>query len=307
MRYFIAVAEELNITRAAERLNVSQPPLSRQIRQLEDEVGTRLFGRDRKGVFLTESGEVFLKEARLLIAHADRALDAVRPAKHEERGLVRVGVGAGLGPKFAPIFTAHGKRFPGVEIQCKDILSSLQIQALRDRTIDVGFLRPPVEPTHLISEFLFQEPILVLLASVSPLAKQKSIRLNELANETLLLHPRTISSGIYDKVLDLFRNAGIEPKVVHTKSGAHEEAGLMLVAAGKGLYFVPAGMANRCVSDQVRLIPLAEPYAAFEVHMAWRRSDKSQAVLNLLNTVRGIYRKTAHEGRPRHIRHIGRG
>jgi DNA-binding transcriptional LysR family regulator len=289
LRYFIAVAEELNFTRAAEKLNVSQPPLSRQIRQLEEEVGVQLFARDHRGVFLTPPGEIFLREARLLIAQVERALEAVRPSPKEEGGIVRVAVAAGLGVTLAPVFAAHEKRFPAVDIQCKDILSGHQSHALRNQVVDIGFMRPPVEPLHLISEFLFQEPIFVLLRKNSPLAKHKTLRLKDIANETLLLQERHFSSGTYDKCLEMFRNASINPKIVQTQSGAHEEAGNMLVAAGKGIFLIPASLAHRCITKEVIALALAEPYAVFEVHMAWRRAEKSPLVMELLKTMRSNY------------------
>jgi DNA-binding transcriptional LysR family regulator len=289
LRYFIAVAEELNFTRAAERLNVSQPPLSRQIRQLEEEVGVQLFARDHRGVFLTPAGEIFLREARLLIVHIEQALDAVRPQKQVEAGIVRVGVGAGLGPTMATIFLEHARKFPNVDLQCKDILSSHQNHALRNKIIDVGFLRPPVETVNLMSEFLFHEPMMVLLKRASPLARKKALRLRDIASETMLLQERHYSSGTYDKILEIFRAAAIDPTIVQTQTGAHEEAGTMLVAAGKGIFLIPASLAYRCVGKDVTAIPLAEPFAVFEVHMAWRRNERSPLVLNLLETVRANY------------------
>ena len=289
LRYFIAVAEELNFTRAAEKLNVSQPPLSRQIRQLEEEVGVQLFARDHRGVFLTPPGEIFLREARLLIAQVERVLESVRPSSKAEGGIVHIGVAAGLGGTFAPMFTAHEKLFPGVDIQCKDILSGHQSAALRNQIIDIGFLRPPIEPQHLMSEFLFQEGIVVLLPRSSPLAKQKTLRLKDIANETLLLQERHFSSGTYDKCLEMFRNVSISPKILQTQTGAHEEAGTMLVAAGKGIFLIPASLAHRCAAKEVMTLPLAEPYAVFEVHMAWRRQERSPLILELLRTIRKNY------------------
>jgi DNA-binding transcriptional LysR family regulator len=208
LRYFIAVAEELNITRAAERLNVSQPPLSRQIRQLEEEVGVALFYRDPKGVFLTPAGEIFLRESRQLLAHMERVLEAVRPRKEAHCGIVNVGLGAGLSTSFASILAAHEKEFPFVTIQCKDVLSGHQSHALANKVIDVGFLRRPVEPVHFLSEFLFQESIMVALPRHHPLAKNKVLRLREIANETLLMQERKFGSGLYDKFCSC---SGISP------------------------------------------------------------------------------------------------
>jgi DNA-binding transcriptional LysR family regulator len=296
LRYFIAVAEELNITRAAKRLNVSQPPLSRQIRQLEEEVGVALFARDPKGVYLTPTGEIFLKESRRLVAHIEEVLTTVRRHKHATGGVVRVGIGAGLGAKFARAFQEHAHRFPGVDIQCRDVLSSHQSQALRNQIIDVGLLRPPIDSVHVISEYLFQESMMVLLPRRSPLAKHKALRLRQIADETLLLPERHFSSGMYEKMLEMFRSAAVDPKIVQTQTGAHEEAGIMLVEAGKGIFIIPAGLAHRCSSRGVAAISLSEPFAVLEVHMAWRRSERSPLVLELLNTLRNAFSRNAESG-----------
>jgi DNA-binding transcriptional LysR family regulator len=198
-------------------------------------------------------------------------------------------VAAGLGVTFAPIFAVHEKRFPAVDIQCKDILSGHQSHALRNHVIDIGFMRPPAEPQHLISEFLFQEGIVVLLPKNSPLTRHKTLRLKHIANETLLLQERHFSSGTYDKCFEMFRNASINPNIVQTQTGAHEEAGTMLVAAGKGIFLIPASLAHRCVGKEVTTLALAEPNAVFEVHMAWRRAEKSPLVMELLKTTRNNY------------------
>jgi DNA-binding transcriptional LysR family regulator len=289
LRYFIAVAEELNITRAAEKLNVSQPPLSRQIRQLEEEVGVALFDRDTKGVVLTPAGEIFLRESRQLLVHLERVLEAVRPPKEARFGTVNVGLAAGLSASLASILAAYEKQFPLVTIQCKDILSGYQSQALTNKAIDIGFLRPPVEPVHLMSEFIFQESIMVVLPRHHVLAKNELLRLREIANETLLLQARNFGSGIHEKFLQMFRNIAVEPKIVQTQTGAHEEAGSMLVASGKGVFLIPSGLAHRCINDEITAIRIAEPNAFFEVHMAWRRNETSPLVNDLLRFVREHY------------------
>jgi DNA-binding transcriptional LysR family regulator len=291
LRYFIAVAEELNFTRAAERLNVSQPPLSRQIRQLEDEIGVPLFARDPKGVYLTPTGEIFLKESRRLVAHIEEVLAAVQ--KHATAGVVRVGIGAGLGAKFGRAFREHSDGFPAVDIQCRDVLSSHQSEAIRNQIIDVGLLRPPIDSVHLISEYLFQEPMMVLLPKRSPLAKHKTLRLRDIADETLLLPERNFSSGMYEKMLEMFRSVAVDPKIVQTHTGAHEEAGIMLVEAGKGIFIIPAGLTHRCSGRRVAAILLSEPFAVFEVHMAWRRNERSPLVLGLLDTLRNAFARNA--------------
>src|SRR5688572_270123 len=170
LRYFIAVAEELNFTRAAERLHIAQPPLSRQIQQLEDEIGVQLLNRNRRKVMLTAEGETFLIEARKLVSDVEQALNMIRPSKQREAGQVRIGIAAGLGEKIAPVLSEYGRLYPRVEIQCNDVLSGFQNDALRERAIDVGFMRPPADSDHVVTEHLFDEPIVVLVARSIPLA-----------------------------------------------------------------------------------------------------------------------------------------
>jgi DNA-binding transcriptional LysR family regulator len=289
LRYFIAVAEELNFTRAAQRLNIAQPPLSRQIQQLEEEIGVQLLARDRRHVVLTDAGQTFLLEARRLVTQVEHAIDIVRPSRQGETGVVRVGIGAGLGPRVVHVFNEHGKFFPGVKVECKDILSTRQNDALRDRSIDVGFLRPPVDSRHVASERLFNEPIMVLISKLNPLSKRKSVSLKELSNEKLLLHERHVSSGTYDKVLQLYQKAGISPNIEHTRTGPYEEAGTMLVAANKGIFLVGGSFTHRSFGDEVTTVSLEEPDAHFEVHVAWRKAEDSQVILGLLNTTRNVF------------------
>jgi len=269
---------------------MAQPPLSRQIQQLEAELGVRLFLRDRRKVQLTDAGRVLAAEARALLNQAARASEVVRLAGKGKYGLVRVGIGSGLGTKVHRVLLEHAKRFPQVEVACQDVLSSLQNEALRERQIDVGFLRPPVDRSRLESEFLFEEQFLVFLSKRSPLARKKKLKLQQLANETLLLFDRNLSMGVYDKTLELYREAGISPRILFSPTAPYEEAGALLVAGGKGIY-LGVGAIRREASGRMDIaaIPLDEPRAKVEVHVAWRRAETSGAVLEFLNSVRRVF------------------
>ena len=123
------------------------------------------------------------------------------------------------------------------------------------------------------------------------LSKSKSVRLKDIANETLLLQERNFGSGLYDKFLEMFRNISVDPKIIETQTGAHEEAGMMLVASGKGIFLIPSGLAHRCPTKEVVAVKLAEPNAFFEVHMAWRRNETSPLVRGLLKFVRASWKR----------------
>ena len=300
LRYFIAVAEHRSFSRAALQLHIAGPPLSRQIQQLEAELGMRLLCRDRRRVELTQAGSVFLTEARLVVAQSQHAIEAVQVVARGETGLVKVGIGAGLAAAVQRVLVNHQACSPRVHVECVDILSSFQNEALLQRYIDVGFLRPPVVSEGLESEFLFREDIVVLLSSSHPLAKKKKLQLKHLAKDQLLLHDRNASIGMHDQVLALYRCAGIEPQVRYMKSGHCDEARLALVAAGKGVYVGAGVVVNREVyGNLVTTIPLDEPGAGVDVLMAWRKNEQSATTLGLINSARRVFR-TVQERVPRY-------
>lgn len=286
LQYFIAVAETLNFRQAAQRLNVTQPPLSRQIRQLEAELGVELFSRDSKGVYLTDGGRLLLGEARNLIKQVEHVRELVSQAGRGTAGSLRVGVAINLAQSIRQVQIQHTKRFPRVEIEYKEIFSTLQNRAMRQRDIDVGFMRPPVDTAHLCAETLFEEQFVVVLPKTSPLARRKKVRLKQLADQTLLLIPRTHSTVMHDKVLEMYRKAGLNPRVIHTTSFP-DEAGGMLVASGKGIFVVPPKSLR--VSDDLAVVLLDEPSATIEVQMAWRKGERSPVILNFIETARMVF------------------
>ncbi len=299
LRYFIAVAEDLSFSRAAEQLHIAEPPLSRQIRQLEEELDVQLFLRDRRRVVLTDAGAILLKEAKILTAQTAHLLDSIRQVKKGVAGRVRVGIGTGMADKVHRVLMEHSKRFPGVEIECQDVYSTLQNEALRERKIDVGFLRPWIDSTHLVSEPLFKEPFVVLLSKSSPFAKRKKVQLKHIANDPVLLHVRDFSSGMYDKVVELYRKAGIIPKIAQRPPGPFEEARTILIASGKAVY-IGAGtvQSHLLYGSKLTTVPLDEPDAAIDVHIAWRQGEKSAVILAFLESARRVFKHAKRGGYP---------
>jgi DNA-binding transcriptional LysR family regulator len=291
LTYFIAVAERLSFSKAAQHLHVTVPPLSRQIRQLEDELDAQLLIRDRHGVALTEAGRQLLREASVLMAQAGRLSDCVRQAMKGEAGLLRIGVGFGLGEKVSRVLIEHLERFPSVETQCIDLFSSMQVNALHNGAIDVGFLRPSADEVHLASEFLFEERLVVHVSKANPLANRRSLRMKDIAGEPLLIHDRSTASGLYDKTFELYRNAGITPQVIKLQSepAPHGDVQTILLTCRKGIFILPDEIACRPPTDGgVIALPLDEPDASIEVHVGWRKNEKSPIVLSFLNSVRRV-------------------
>lgn len=291
LRYFVAVAETLNFSKAAARLHMAQPPLSRQIKQLEDELGAALLVRDRRSVVLTDAGEIFLQAARGILNQADHAAESVRRAAKGELGKLRVGIGSGLGQAVNRVLFEHLKWYPGVEAECEDILSSLQNAALVERKIDVGFMRPPIDAENLASQKLFEEPFYVYIRKGHPLARRRKLKLAELKDEALLLYDRNVSRGVYDKTLELYRDAGLTPRIIRTRTAPYDEAGAVLVASGKGIYLgVGAVRSKPGSSSEVVLVPLDEPNAKVAAHVVWRKGETSGVVLAFLETVKKVFR-----------------
>jgi DNA-binding transcriptional LysR family regulator len=291
VRYFIAVAEHLNFSKAARQLHIAQPPLSRQIRQLEEDLGVTLLVRNKRHVELTKAGRTFLEEGRKLVVQAGHATEAARHAQQGESGIVRIGIASGLGGLVSKAVFQHRKRLPTVEIECKDIFSSLQNESLVKEEIDVGFLRPPIDHVNLECEMLLEEEFVVTLPKSHRLAKRRWVRLKDVADELLIIFDRSFSTGLYDKILGLYSKQGFTPHLIATHVEAHEEAGAIMVASGKAIFIGAGAIVNRSVSGvELTSVRLNEPDAKIEVYAAWRKNERSPVILDFLNSVRKVFR-----------------
>jgi DNA-binding transcriptional LysR family regulator len=287
IRYFIAVAEYLNFHKAAQRLHIAQPPLSRQIRQLEEHLGVELFARDKRHVELTKAGHAFLEEARKLMVQAGHAMEAARLAQRGETGIIKIGIASGLGGLVSQVFFEFRKRQPDIEVECRDIFSNFQNQALSRREIDVGFLRPPLDHVALECELLYEEEFVVILPKTHRLAKRRALHIHDIAEEPLILFDRNFSTGLYDKILGLYSRHGLTPRLIPRHVEAHEEAGAIMVASGKAIFMGAGAIVNRSVDGiQLASVRLNEPEAKIEVYAAWRKDDASPALHRFLDCMR---------------------
>lgn len=311
LRYFVTLAEELNFTRAAKRLDIGQPVLSRQIRDLELEIGVQLFDRNSSRVFLTDAGSRFVNEARVVIRHATEAVEAVRQVQAGAAGTLRVAIGKGLGNVASQVVNGYLERLPKIEVDVMNIASGFQSEAFQARKIDVGFIRPPVANPDLTSSFLFEERFSVVLKKTSMLAKRKQrIRLKDLANEKILMIDDHISPGFNEKVLQLFRNAGISPRIIPTETMPYDEAGAILVESGKGIYLaVGEGPCYPSFADRLLVLPLDERSAVMPVHIVWRKDDQSRTTFEFVRYAQERFRKRSkdHVSTPGKDRRRGNG
>lgn len=292
LRYFVAVAEELNFTKAARRLAITQPLLSRQVRDLEREIGAQLFDRNSSRVFLTEAGSRLLSEARVVLHHAAQAVEATRQVHAGVAGTLRLGIAKGLGDIVSRIISGYLRTFPAVEIDVRDIASGFQSDAFDDRKIDVGFMRPPLNNPQLTSRLLFRQRLSVVLRKASPLAKRARIRLKDLAQESLLMIDRRISPGFDDKTLELYRDAGISPKIISTATMPYDEAGAILVASGKGIYIaVGERPYYPSFADRLAAVLLDEPTAVMPVHIVWRKNERARIAIEFVKYAESMFEK----------------
>ncbi|WP_165422883.1 LysR substrate-binding domain-containing protein [Ktedonosporobacter rubrisoli] len=288
LRYFVAVAEELHFSRAAEKLQIAQPPLSQQIRQLEHMLGVRLFERNYHTVTLTAAGEVFLAEARHVLDEMEQALARMQDAKQGLVGRLNIGYfqSAEVTDAIIPaILQLYRQRFPTVEIQLRATNLQEQWQAIQAQEIQLGFAACSSDlPKDLDMLVIERIPLVVVCAPEHPLASQPAIALRSLINEAFIFCHRQASHFFYDRIVQL---CGFSPHI--TQEVADLRMLLGLVAANMGISIVPASAVS--MRDQgVIYRPLANLHEAdiIETLLVWRRADSSPLVQNFLTATREV-------------------
>ena len=255
LRYFVAVAEELHFRRAAERLHISQPPLSQQIRSLEDELGFALLVRTRRRVQLTPAGEAFLRDARAILAELEGAVAAAQRIDAGQTGRLRIGF---VGSALLSIVPGTVERFrssrPGVAIELRERSTVDQLRAVAAGVIDVGLVRPPIEDeAGLRAETVLRERTVAALPVGHPLAALQRVPMRRLAAEPLVLFPRAQAPGFHDLLIEALAGAGGGPRVIQYAPEMLTIIGL--VAAGTGVSLVPASV-SRLSLDGVAYRPV---------------------------------------------------
>jgi DNA-binding transcriptional LysR family regulator len=285
LRYFVAIAEEGSLTRAAARLHIAQQSLSQQVRTLEAQLGVTLFERSSRGVTLTDVGAVLLREARPVLARAERAAEAVRRAARGEQGELRVGFLSTVANYFMPpVVRAFRERHPGVTLHTEDLPIAALVAGVRDGTLDAGLSRPPLVD-DLATEVVLREPVAAVLPEGHRLAGQAELTLADLADEPWVLTPRS-SWPPWHKLFDEeFARAGYRPRVV--QRGTTPQGLLALVAAGVGVTRLM--LSSRSLRDGgVVFVPLAGDEA--DVVLLWREDAPNPVLPALREVVREVAR-----------------
>jgi len=290
LRYFLAVAEELNFTRAAERLGINQPPLSLQIRQLEKEIGTPLFRRNPRGVALTSAGRLMLEEARIILRQVERAKTGVQRRGRGETGRIIIGSSGGsyFHPLIPTIIREYGSRYPEVVVSPAASSTPLLVARLQAGQIDVAFVRPPIsDSAGLVLEELVDEPVVIVVPGGHKLSAKTSAPLSALAEETLVLFPRENNPNNYDMVIDACLRAGFRPRL--GQEAPRILSVIPMVAAGLGVSIVPQSISRICCDGVAHLSIEGDAPRAL-ISLAHRRDDRSAAVQNFVAVARRAMR-----------------
>ena len=289
LRYFVAVAHEGHVTRAAEKLHIQQPPLSQQIRALEREIDATLFVRHPRGVTLTDAGRAFLTDAETILAEVEHAKIRARRTARGEVG--RIAVGFTTSAPFHPLVARAMREFrtkrPDVSFVLEESSSLDLVSGLREERLDVAFIRSGlVDPAGIAVYPLLQEDTAVAFPARHPLAKRTSLSLKELAEETFILYRRPDGRGLYDVIIAACSEAGFSPHV--GQEAPRIVSTLNLVAAGLGITIVPASLSRLPLEGVIYRRLKGKPALKVPLNLACRRDERSAATLAFIELVRRL-------------------
>jgi len=274
LRCFVAVAEDLNFRKAAQRLHVAQPALSRTIKHLEEEAGVTLLARDQRSVELTSAGRSLLGDARRLLQEAQSAVTRARQCAHSVRATLRVGLSEFVEETrlLRRALPAFRHQFPEVKLELHDMYSVLQIEALHKHELDAGIMFHAAPERSLVIVPIEELEVCVAVPTANPLAKRTSVHLNELASQRFIMFPRRWWPALYDRYLELCRQAGFEMHI--SEETSRLDTGMRRVATGAGIMITLAHIAERKIPG-VACLKLRDWPLTYQLHLVWRRDDQS--------------------------------
>jgi len=287
LKYFIAVAEECSIGRAATRLFISQPPLTRHIQSLESELGVQLFIRSARGVELTQAGEIFLEEARNIRALLERATTRVKQAGQGKLGHLDIGIfGTGIFSVIPILLNLFREEHPDVNVVLHSMSKDEQIAALRENRIMLGFNRIIPELPDLERQLVLMEPLYLAVNANHPLSQSASVSFMELADHPLVLFPNVPRPNFVDCVLELCKSKGFDPQIAQIVGDS--VTGIALVAGGFGLSIVPESLtALKPPGIEYRRFNDA-PDACIDLTCIYRKENSSPVLKEFLQIIEGF-------------------
>lgn len=276
IRYFVALAEELNFRQAAERLHITQPPLSRQIRELEEEIGVKLFHRNKRNVTLTDAGKVFLQKAYQILDDVDQAGMITRMSFAGSGGEFHIGFTASV-RDLVPLLRKFRDEHPEVGLFLYQMSSMNQITALHEKRIDLGFITIPVSSDKIEMKPITSMPFVATFPKDHPLARKDPLYLADLKDEPIITTVKSAGIRYYETVMDIFRRAGITPSV--TIQAYDLQTVLLLVESGMGITLEPA---PRMECEGIVRRKLADVSMAITPFVAWHTDDRSETLRHFL-------------------------
>lgn len=276
LRYFVAVARERHFRRAAENLGISQPPLSQQIRNLEEELGVQLLSRSGRRVELTSAGQVFLERVERILGSVDAAIGDARRAQQGVVGTLAVGfIGSAAFSILPWMLSSFRAQVPDVELELNQLGTAEQVEALKEGRLDVAVVRPPIGDARLAVQTIFSERFVVAVRTSNRLATQRKVALRDLADESFILFPPQPGMMFFNMVQSICERAGFAPRVVQFATPMQTVVGL--VGAGIGITIVPQSVRQLHAPDVVYL-DVTDRGARADIALAWRRSDPSDVL-----------------------------
>jgi DNA-binding transcriptional LysR family regulator len=295
LSYFIAVAEELHFARAAARLNVAEPALSRQIRQMERELNVQLFDRTTRSVRMTGAGTVFLDEARRALLQVGHAVSLAQQAQRGEAGELLLGFGTSAAYDVLPrLVRAYHARYPQVEIKPQHFFGRERLRALEERRIHVGIVHQPRKHETLLTEIIQREPMLLALPEAHPLAKLDSIPIAALSSEVFIVASAGQARGTDDETRPEFHELGLRPREIQVVPDTLTKLGL--VSAGIGVALI-ASVTRMLMTQGVVFRELADAAPQQVTALAWHRDERSPTVQGLIAVARDLA-KLGENARP---------
>jgi DNA-binding transcriptional LysR family regulator len=287
LRYFVAVAEELHFGRAAERLHMAQPPLSQQIRRLEEMVGHPLLLRSSRQVRLTAAGEELLKRAQQTLRKVAEDMHSTRRIARGEVGTLTVGfIASSMLTDLPRMLSAYRRRFPEVELRLREFYTSALLRALRDGTADIGFTRDAGTEKDLHTEVLLPEPYIAVVPARHPLAARTSIRVTDLRTELFVLFSPEVGQNAWDKVMQLCEQGGFRPRIM--QEAPHWLTIMRLVGAGLGVTIAPACI-QKIADQEVRCIRLRGARIYSHLELAYRPETSTALETAFLDMARSAF------------------
>ena len=283
-RAFVTIVDEGHVGRAAQRLHVTQPTLSRQVAALERSLGVPLFDRSRRALSLTPAGEVFASGVRDLVRRADEVVATARRAHRGELGVLRIGfVQSATFEALPGLLGPFRAAWPSVRIEVTAMTTLRQLAALADDELDVGLLRPPpVRVPGLASRTWSHDPLLVALPGGHRLASRERVSLADLAEEPFVLYGRESGPAVHDRIVGFCRDAGFSPRIVQEAVDVQTIVALVAANLGVSLLIAPT---PRTDESSVVYRPLVEELPPWEMSLAWSSDNRSPVLARLLETL----------------------